>query len=111
MESEGPVKLNVYEMRLAAMLIATPVPAVWSMYFGLIPPFDISKSLFIRPEKQTNKKSILDMLAGDMLLSTTTIYLLQCYLGLSALLKVTLVAGLGQATIQLPAICAVTRRK
>ncbi len=57
MESEGPVKLNVYEMRLAAMLIAAPVALVWFMCFGLILTLASSKSLFIRPEKQTNKKT------------------------------------------------------
>ncbi len=50
MASEGPVKLNMYEMRLAAMLIAVPVPKEWSMYFGLFLTLASSKSLFIRPE-------------------------------------------------------------
>jgi len=52
MDREGPEKLNTYEMRLAAMLIAAPVPFVWLMCFGLFLTEASSKSLFIRPEKQ-----------------------------------------------------------
>lgn len=55
MATEGPVKLNMYEMRLAAMLIASPVPVVWLICFGLILTVASSKSLFINPGNQTNK--------------------------------------------------------
>ncbi len=58
MDSEGPVKLNMYEMRLAAMLIAAPVALVWFMCFGFILILASSKSLFIRPEKQANKRHV-----------------------------------------------------
>ncbi len=58
MDSEGPVKLNMYEMRLAAMLIAAPVALVWFMCFGFILTLASSKSLFIRPVKQANKRLV-----------------------------------------------------